>query len=109
MCWPLLLNSLLCRQVLLTAACTFDIKHTASGAAAAEAHSMLPLLVSSPAHWKAYGSDSTPAPMAELHNVNTDETDEAPSVPNTTRTCDLQTQDNQDNAPVACATAKWPN
>lgn len=42
-----------------------------------------------PAHWKAYGSDSTPAPMAELQRVKTDDTEEAPSVPNTMRTLDL--------------------
>jgi len=49
----------------------------------------------SPAHWNAYGSDSTPAPIAELHNVKTDDTEEAPSVPNTTRTWDLQWQNKQ--------------
>ena len=32
-----------------------------------------------PAHLKAYGSDSTPAPMAELHRVNTLPSDDAPS------------------------------
>lgn len=42
-----------------------------------------------PAHWKAYGSDSTPAPMAELQRVKTDDTEEAPSVPNMMRTLDL--------------------
>ena len=37
------------------------------------------MTTSSPAHLKAYGSDNTPAPMAELHRVKTLPSDDAPS------------------------------